>query len=105
LIPWFSGYFGDALAPEKGDCKPCDCYHLGTTETGFGPLACDQLTGQCQCKPHVIGVNCDQCEAGHYNIASGDVSFGDSYKKCLVAWGHFWRQIFFVHRKIMIICL
>ncbi|CAI6348984.1 unnamed protein product [Macrosiphum euphorbiae] len=66
------GYFGDALAPEKGDCKPCDCFHLGTTETGFGPLACDQLTGQCQCKPHVTGVNCDQCEVGHFNIASGD---------------------------------
>lgn len=68
------GFFGDALAPTKGDCKPCDCYHLGTTETGFGPLACDQLTGQCQCKPHVVGVNCDQCEVGHFNIISGDVS-------------------------------
>ncbi|XP_050422694.1 laminin subunit gamma-1 isoform X2 [Adelges cooleyi] len=66
------GFFGDALAPTKGDCKPCDCYHLGTTETGFGPLACDQLTGQCQCKPHVVGVNCDQCEVGHFNIISGD---------------------------------
>ncbi|XP_025424275.1 laminin subunit gamma-1 isoform X2 [Sipha flava] len=66
------GYFGDALDPEKGDCKPCDCYHLGTTETGFGPLACDQLNGQCQCKPHVTGINCDQCEVGYFNIASGD---------------------------------
>ncbi|VVC25129.1 Hypothetical protein CINCED_3A009745 [Cinara cedri] len=66
------GYFGDALNPEKGDCKPCDCYHLGTTETSLGPLACDQITGQCQCKPFITGVNCDQCEVGYFNIASGD---------------------------------
>lgn len=69
-----SGYFGDALNPEKGDCKSCDCYHIGTTETSLGPLACDQLSGQCQCKPHVVGVNCDQCEVGYFNIISGDVS-------------------------------
>lgn len=71
----FIGFFGDALDPSKGDCKPCDCYHLGTIETGFGPLACDQLSGQCQCKPHITGVNCDQCEVGHFNIASGDVNY------------------------------
>ncbi|XP_050538498.1 laminin subunit gamma-1, partial [Daktulosphaira vitifoliae] len=66
------GYYGDALDPIKGDCKPCDCFPLGTIETGFGPYACDQLTGQCQCKPHVVGVNCDQCEVGYFNIISGE---------------------------------
>lgn len=69
-----AGYYGDALAPHKGDCKPCQCYPPGTQETGFGPPLCDQLTGQCQCKTHVYGKNCDQCEDGYYNIASGEVS-------------------------------
>ncbi|XP_018901355.2 laminin subunit gamma-1 isoform X1 [Bemisia tabaci] len=65
------GFYGDALATPKGDCKPCQCYSLGTVETQDGPPVCDQLTGQCQCKPHVVGTNCDQCEAGFYNIGSG----------------------------------
>lgn len=69
----FAGFYGDALATPKGDCKPCQCYSLGTVETQDGPPVCDQLTGQCQCKPHVVGTNCDQCEAGFYNIGSGTV--------------------------------
>ncbi|XP_067003262.1 laminin subunit gamma-1 [Anabrus simplex] len=66
------GFYGDALALPKGDCKPCQCYHAGTVESGFGPPVCDQLTGQCQCKPHVLGKNCDRCEDGFYNIFSGE---------------------------------
>ena len=72
-IKCIPGYYGDALALPKGDCKPCQCYHAGTEETGFGPPVCDQLTGQCQCKQHVTGTNCDQCEVGYYNIISGEV--------------------------------
>ncbi|PSN35327.1 Laminin subunit gamma-1, partial [Blattella germanica] len=66
------GFYGDALAIPKGDCKQCQCYHAGTQETGFGPPVCDQLTGQCHCKPHVVGKNCDRCEDGYYNIISGE---------------------------------
>ncbi|XP_046391414.1 laminin subunit gamma-1 isoform X2 [Ischnura elegans] len=66
------GYYGDALALPKGDCKKCRCYPPGTEETELGPPICDQLTGQCQCKPHVKGTNCDQCEPGYYNILSGE---------------------------------
>uniref|UniRef100_A0A8D9B170 Laminin subunit gamma-1 n=1 Tax=Cacopsylla melanoneura TaxID=428564 RepID=A0A8D9B170_9HEMI len=66
-----SGYYGEPLALPKGDCKPCLCYTPGTLETeNFTPV-CDQLTGQCGCKPHVVGTNCDQCEVGHFNIRSG----------------------------------
>ncbi|XP_046665340.1 laminin subunit gamma-1 isoform X1 [Homalodisca vitripennis] len=65
------GYYGDALALQKGDCKPCQCYLPGTEMTGSGPPVCDQLSGQCQCKPHVTGTNCDQCQAGYFNIISG----------------------------------
>ncbi|GFG33810.1 hypothetical protein Cfor_03510 [Coptotermes formosanus] len=56
----------------KGDCKQCQCNHDGTQETGFGPPVCDQLSGQCQCKIHVVGKNCDRCEDGFYNIISGE---------------------------------
>ncbi|KAJ9596346.1 hypothetical protein L9F63_012621, partial [Diploptera punctata] len=66
------GFYGDALAIPKGDCKQCQCYHAGTEETGFGPPVCDQVTGQCHCKPHVVGKNCDRCEDGYYNIISGE---------------------------------
>ncbi|RZF40759.1 hypothetical protein LSTR_LSTR017036 [Laodelphax striatellus] len=80
IIPSLSdtGYYGDTLALPKGDCQPCQCYPPGTQETadseggGSGPPVCDQLTGQCLCKPHVIGTNCDQCEPGYYNIISGE---------------------------------
>lgn len=66
------GFYGDALALPKGDCQPCQCDHAGTEETESGPPICDQLNGQCKCKPHVIGTNCDQCEPGYYNILSGE---------------------------------
>ncbi|KAK6627638.1 hypothetical protein RUM44_010117 [Polyplax serrata] len=66
------GFFGDALAIPKGDCKMCQCYRAGTIETDGGPPLCDQLTGQCHCKSHVQGVNCDVCEDGYFNIVSGE---------------------------------
>lgn len=68
-----SGYFGDALDQDrKGDCQLCQCHPAGTVETPEGPPQCDGLTGFCTCQPHVIGVNCDKCEDGYYNIDSGD---------------------------------
>ncbi|XP_052121293.1 laminin subunit gamma-1 isoform X1 [Frankliniella occidentalis] len=66
------GFYGDPLSQTKGDCKPCQCSPYGTNETKFGPLICDQFTGQCQCKPHVLGTNCDSCEPGYFNILSGE---------------------------------
>ncbi|KAF6200714.1 hypothetical protein GE061_005158 [Apolygus lucorum] len=66
------GFYGNPLALEKGDCKPCDCDPRGTEggEDG-GSFLCNQLTGQCQCKPNVAGSKCDQCKAGYFNIDSG----------------------------------
>lgn len=69
-----SGYYGDALSDRKEDgCKLCQCYPPGTNELDDGRVApCDQLTGHCSCKLHVIGRNCDKCEEGYYHIMSGE---------------------------------
>ncbi|XP_018318768.1 laminin subunit gamma-1 isoform X2 [Agrilus planipennis] len=66
------GYHGDALALPKGDCEPCQCYSAGTEERPDGISECDQISGECRCKSHVKGRNCDQCEDGYYNIVSGE---------------------------------
>ncbi|XP_074120778.1 usherin [Sminthopsis crassicaudata] len=46
-------------------CKPCDCYKVGTKN---GSLLCDQIGGQCNCKRHVSGRQCNQCQDGFYNL-------------------------------------
>ncbi|PSN55873.1 Laminin subunit beta-1, partial [Blattella germanica] len=46
----------------------CTCNLLGTNND-VGP--CNHKTGQCPCRPNVIGLNCDQCEINHWKIASG----------------------------------
>ncbi|XP_022105755.1 laminin subunit gamma-1-like [Acanthaster planci] len=61
-----AGFFGDALALPKGQCKSCDCYYTGS----FG-IECDQTTGQCDCLPFVVGRQCDQCDQGYWDLESG----------------------------------
>lgn len=39
------------------DCLLCECYPLGSFSR-----ACDRDSGQCQCKPGVIGRQCDRCD-------------------------------------------
>ncbi|KAG5898178.1 hypothetical protein JTB14_013222 [Gonioctena quinquepunctata] len=65
------GFYGNALVLPKGDCKICECYALGTEEDSTGAPLCDQTTGACLCKTHVVGRNCDKCENGHFNLHSG----------------------------------
>ncbi|XP_043463177.1 laminin subunit gamma-1 [Leptopilina heterotoma] len=68
------GYYGDALSNKKEDsCKLCQCFAPGSLELDDGSVApCDQLSGHCSCKAHVIGRNCDKCEDGYYHIISGE---------------------------------
>ncbi|KAG7177210.1 Cadherin EGF LAG seven-pass G-type receptor 3-like [Homarus americanus] len=43
--------------PEPSDsCYDCDCYLVGS----YGG-SCDPISGQCRCRPGVIGRRCDQC--------------------------------------------
>ncbi|CAG9764671.1 unnamed protein product [Ceutorhynchus assimilis] len=65
------GYFGNALVLPKGDCKKCQCFPPGTYDFQTEPI-CDQSTGSCKCKDHVIGINCDKCENGYFNILNAE---------------------------------
>ena len=71
-----AAFFGDALALKKpGDppnCQPCQCYPIGTNldDGTFLPI-CNGFTGDCSCKPHVVGRDCDKCADGYFNIDSG----------------------------------
>ncbi|XP_044050213.1 laminin subunit beta-4 [Siniperca chuatsi] len=67
------GYYGNAL---DQDCKECSCDRRGTevTQCPLGSSCfCDSRTGQCPCRTGVVGVLCDECEDGYWNLdgASG----------------------------------
>ncbi|EDX09878.1 LanB2 [Drosophila simulans] len=67
-----SGHFGDPLALPHGRCDRCSCYEAGTEQDEQSITRCDQVTGQCQCKPNVIGRDCGECQPGYFNIRSGN---------------------------------
>uniref|UniRef100_A0A8C9EGX9 Laminin subunit beta 3 n=1 Tax=Pavo cristatus TaxID=9049 RepID=A0A8C9EGX9_PAVCR len=48
-------------------CRRCACNVLGTRQN----VPCDDETGSCSCLPNVVGTDCDQCAAGHWDMASG----------------------------------
>ncbi|TDG52532.1 hypothetical protein AWZ03_000765 [Drosophila navojoa] len=66
------GHFGDPLALPHGKCDRCSCYAAGTEQDEQSISRCDQVTGQCQCKPNVIGRDCGECQPGYFNIRSGN---------------------------------
>lgn len=66
------GHFGDPLALPHGQCDRCSCYPRGTEQNDKGISQCDQVTGNCHCKPNVIGRDCNECQPGFFNIVSGN---------------------------------
>ena len=42
--------------------RPCNCDREGSVSN-----SCD-ATGQCKCKENVIGKQCNQCKAGHFDL-------------------------------------
>uniref|UniRef100_A0A4W3JHB6 Laminin subunit alpha-2 n=1 Tax=Callorhinchus milii TaxID=7868 RepID=A0A4W3JHB6_CALMI len=58
------GYYGDALVAK--DCRACGCNVNGSYH-----MACDRQTGRCECKPNVVGVQCDRCLHGYFGLGTG----------------------------------
>ncbi|KAH0622698.1 hypothetical protein JD844_025227 [Phrynosoma platyrhinos] len=50
-------------------CKPCECNIAGTINSS---QLCDKIGGQCNCKRHVSGRQCNQCQEGFYNLQQSD---------------------------------
>uniref|UniRef100_A0A673TE79 Usherin n=1 Tax=Suricata suricatta TaxID=37032 RepID=A0A673TE79_SURSU len=50
-------------------CKPCGCDKVGTRNSD---LLCEKIGGQCNCKRHVSGRQCSQCQNGFYNLQELD---------------------------------
>ncbi|XP_063156026.1 laminin subunit alpha-3 [Candoia aspera] len=46
-------------------CVDCQCDIAGTLS---GIRVCQQLDGECYCKPNVCGGSCDTCEVGYYGL-------------------------------------
>ena len=48
----------------------CNCFRFGSLISD-AVVQCD-VTGQCPCHGHVVGLQCDRCEDGYWNIVSGN---------------------------------
>ncbi|XP_053308878.1 laminin subunit alpha-5 isoform X2 [Spea bombifrons] len=54
------------LVPENPQgCTRCRCGFEGTIN---GVEECQQVTGQCFCKPNICSRNCNRCKEGFYNL-------------------------------------
>ncbi|GIX96617.1 laminin subunit alpha-1 [Caerostris extrusa] len=86
-------HFGNAA---QRYCEPCSCNPKGSLSTqcdlttgqcickpgivgrtcnrcaGSLSIQCDESNGQCRCKPHVVGRMCDRCQDGYWNLQSGN---------------------------------
>ncbi|RXM36346.1 Laminin subunit alpha-2 [Acipenser ruthenus] len=55
------GYFGDAIVAKN--CQPCQCNNNGSMSE-----VCNPQTGQCECRQHVVGKQCDECMSGTFDL-------------------------------------
>ncbi|NXP24291.1 LAMB3 protein, partial [Scytalopus superciliaris] len=59
--------FTQLANPNPLGCRKCTCNSLGTRQD----MPCDDETGRCFCLPNVVGNDCDQCAAEHWDMGSG----------------------------------
>ena len=52
-------------ADNPSGCSLCSCNAIGSIDSS----SCDQISGNCTCKPGVAGMSCDQCESGFYDFS------------------------------------
>ncbi|CAH8678561.1 unnamed protein product [Schistosoma haematobium] len=58
-----TGYYRDWTKPVSHDqvCLECRCHPIGSIANQH----CDRKTGQCPCKPGVVGQACNRCQEGY----------------------------------------
>lgn len=56
--------------PHVGEngCEYCHCNEYGALQGN----QCNNITGECQCRPNVQGIRCEECASGFFNLTSGD---------------------------------
>ncbi|NWV38853.1 LAMB3 protein, partial [Grantiella picta] len=59
--------FAQLAGANPAGCRRCSCNALGTRQD----VPCDDDTGRCFCLPGVVGSDCGQCAAGHWDLGSG----------------------------------
>ncbi|NXL99122.1 LAMB3 protein, partial [Tyrannus savana] len=59
--------FTQLANPNPLGCRRCTCNALGARQD----VPCDDETGRCFCLPNVVGNDCDQCAAEHWDMGSG----------------------------------
>ncbi|KAG9336282.1 hypothetical protein JZ751_002629, partial [Albula glossodonta] len=55
----------DAALSAEDVCTPCECHEEGAVNSS---LDCHPIGGQCKCKRHVSGRQCNQCQHGFYKL-------------------------------------
>lgn len=55
----------DGYGDIHAGCRDCQCDMVGSLTA----QTCDGQTGQCQCKPGVGGLACNQCLEHHYDFS------------------------------------
>ncbi|NXJ74329.1 LAMB3 protein, partial [Trogon melanurus] len=59
--------FAQLANANPAGCRRCTCNALGMRQD----MPCDDETGRCFCLPNVVGNDCDQCAAEHWDMGSG----------------------------------
>ncbi|KAE8598578.1 hypothetical protein XENTR_v10016864 [Xenopus tropicalis] len=47
-------------------CEGCNCSTVGVVQPSLSH--CDGTSGQCKCKPRIVGRQCDRCSPGHFHF-------------------------------------